>query len=263
VREVRRFFLDHFHYSTWLGKEHAATAPETALSAFLLKHRTGHCEYFATATVLLLRQAGIPTRYAAGYAVQEKQGRQWVVRGRHAHAWCLAWVNNAWHDIDNTPADWSAIEDARASWWEGISDQGSRLWYEFSKWRWGGGEWKRYLLWLVVPLILLLAGRLYFRKQWTRSGARVSKPAPPTAWPGLDSEFYAVERAMAERGLQRRSGETLSAWLARAGGDGRINVQALLPLLRLHYRLRFDPEGLNTHERAALRLGAGRWSESI
>ncbi|MBT8330725.1 MAG: transglutaminase-like domain-containing protein, partial [Deltaproteobacteria bacterium] len=36
---------------------------------FLTRSRSGHCEYFATATVLLLRQAGIPARYARGYSV--------------------------------------------------------------------------------------------------------------------------------------------------------------------------------------------------
>jgi transglutaminase-like putative cysteine protease len=49
---------------------------ETPLARFLLRTRSGHCEYFATATVLLLRQLGIPARYAVGYAVHEASGRQ-------------------------------------------------------------------------------------------------------------------------------------------------------------------------------------------
>ena len=35
------------------------------LKTFLLTHRRGHFEYFATAGVMLLRAAGIPARYAA------------------------------------------------------------------------------------------------------------------------------------------------------------------------------------------------------
>ncbi|MEY2411387.1 MAG: protein-glutamine gamma-glutamyltransferase [Verrucomicrobiota bacterium] len=262
LHAVRRLFIDHFHYSTWLGPEHSTGTAETPLSAFLLKHRRGHCEYFATATVLLLRRAGIPARYAAGYSVQEKKGNQWVVRGRHAHAWCLAWIDNAWQDIDNTPSDWNAVEEARAPWWEGISDKWSRLRYEFSKWRWGGGEWKRYLLWLVVPLILLLAARLFFQKQWTRILSRPAKNVSPTAWPGLDSEFYGIARALADRGVERRPGETLSAWLARVAVDSRDAVRGLEPLLQLHYRLRFDPHGLNPEERTGLREGSGNWTKS-
>ena len=263
LRDVRKFFVDHFHYSTWLSNDGAAKSPGTALSAFLLKNRTGHCEYYATATVMLLRQAGIPSRYAAGYSVQEKKGRQWVVRGRHAHAWCLAWVNNAWQDVDNTPADWNGIEESRAPWWEGITDKWSRVWYEFSKWRWGDGEWKRYLLWLVLPLLLLLVGRLFFQKQWTRSKARLLRRPGSTSWPGLDSEFYRIERTLAERGHPRRAGETFSDWLTRAGLDARLPVDALRPLLRLHYKLRFDPEGLDAEDRGALRSGADLWKNSI
>ena len=258
---LRKFFADHFHYSTWLDEGHRSRSSETALARFLEQHRTGHCEYFAAATTLLLRQAGIPARYVVGYSVQEKRGRQWVVRGRHAHAWCLAYVNGAWRDIDNTPAEWSAIEDARAPWWESVTDAWSRVWFEFSKWRWGGSDWRRYLLWLVVPLLLLAAGRIIFQKQWRRTGNSVATLARPRLWPGLDSEFYAVERVLEQRGLERRAGETFSAWLARLERDGGVNAEELRPLLQLHYRLRFDPKGLGGNDRAALGSAVAAWSE--
>src|SRR5262249_30107678 len=168
------------------------------------------CEYFATATTLLLREAGIPARYAVGYAVQEKKGRQYLVRERHAHAWCLAWINDAWREVDTTPPGWSQIEASRASFWEAVSDLRSRLWYEFSKWRWGKTEFRKYLLWLVVPLVLLVGARLLLKKQWSRSQ---TKPVTTVhlPFPGLDSEFYQVERKLIELGLERRAGETLSA----------------------------------------------------
>jgi hypothetical protein len=171
-------------------------------------------------------------------------------------------VNIAWQDVDNTPSDWNAVEATHAPWWEGITDSWSRLWYEFSKWRWGDGEWKRYLLWLVAPLILLLAGRLFFQKQWTRTKARLLKRSHATSWPGMDSEFYRLERVLAERGIERRAGETLTDWLNRAARDARIAVETLRPLLKLHYKLRFDPDGLNAQDRAALRSGAELWNDA-
>ena len=88
---VQQFFAAKFSYSTWLGPDKVARTNETALSRFLLQSRSGHCEYFATATVLLLRELGIPARYAVGYAVHETSGRGYVVRERDAHAWCLVW----------------------------------------------------------------------------------------------------------------------------------------------------------------------------
>jgi hypothetical protein len=75
----------------------------------------------------------------------------------------------------------------------------------------------------------------------------------------LDSEFYSVERRLIERGLDRREGETLSAWLARLSRERTINSPELSPLLTLHYRLRFDPAGLNPNERATLKNEATAW----
>ena len=62
---------------TDLGESRAQEAA-TKVAEFLLKTRAGHCEHFATATTMLLRAAGVPTRYAVGYSVQEKKGDQCV-----------------------------------------------------------------------------------------------------------------------------------------------------------------------------------------
>jgi hypothetical protein len=88
---VQNFFSGKFTYSLWQGPDKLATTNETSLTRFLLHSRSGHCEYFATATVLLLRELGIPARYAVGYAVHESSHHGYVVRERDAHAWCLVW----------------------------------------------------------------------------------------------------------------------------------------------------------------------------
>ena len=60
------------------------------------------------------------------------------------------------------------------------------------------------------------------------------------------------------RGATRQPGEPLSAWLLRAGADPALaDVRnRLRELLTLHYRYRFDPEGLNRTDRDALRREA-------
>src|SRR5207247_2054170 len=80
-----------------------------ALGEFLQTTRAGHCEYFASATVLLLRAAGVPARYAVGFSVQEwsRLERRWIVRARHAHSWALAYVDGAWREGDTTPPLWA------------------------------------------------------------------------------------------------------------------------------------------------------------
>ncbi len=50
--------------------------------------RVGWCEHFASALGLLLRLEGVPTRYVAGYLVDEsdRQGEHYLVRDENAHA---------------------------------------------------------------------------------------------------------------------------------------------------------------------------------
>jgi hypothetical protein len=77
-------------------------------------------------------------------------------------------------------------------------------------------------------------------------------------WPGLDSEFYQLEKKLAGRGVPRQAGEPLSDWLERALVEpGLTGLRAALQeLLNLHYRYRFDPQGLSVAERDALRQKA-------
>lgn len=261
VKKLNDYFTSEFSYTTWLEERRRQRETETALTRFLTQSKAGHCEYFATATVLLLRSAGIPARYAVGYSVQERKDKEWVVRERHAHAWCIAWMNGAWRDVDTTPASWAGIEAQRASTWEQWTDAWSDFWFKFSAWRWGKGEWKQYLIWLVVPLILIAGWRLVARKQWNRSRSADAAKDNREAGPGLDSEFYRIERAFAGRGLGREPDETLATWSRRVAATSPADASQLAALLQVHYRLRFDPSGLSGAERESFRTSVGEWLE--
>jgi hypothetical protein len=265
---VQHFFDTKFSYSTWLGPDKVAGANETALSRFLLQSRSGHCEYFATATVLLLRQLGIPARYAVGYAVNEASGRGFVVRERDAHAWCLVWnaPKRVWEDFDTTPASWVAAENKRAPAMQWFSDFWSWLRFQIAKVRWGQSNLRQYILWALIPLLALLLYQILFR-----SGRRRRKPsgagdsAAAIFWPGLDSEFYLLERKLAARGVPRQPGEPLSGWLAGALSDPVLADlrQPMQALLRRHYCHRFDPRGLSAPDRAALAREAKTCLETL
>ena len=253
VRAVEEFFGRDFRYALYVPARGHDAPP---LTRFLLETRAGHCEYFATATVLLLRAAGIPARYAVGYSVQEWSWleRRYVVRQRHAHAWTLAWVGGAWRDVDTTPSVWVDAE-ARGSLLAPVADLWAWAQFLFVRWRWSeGGDWLGpYLGWLLIPLILILAWRLWARKRVGRGGG--STPATETAAlrRGADSEFYLVEQAFAAKGLGRHPSEPAAAWIERIRQDG------LRPLVRLHYRYRFDPAGISADDRVALRAAAEPW----
>ena len=258
LRSLAAFFQSSakFRYTTWQGPGRLYGTNETPLSRFLIKSRAGHCEYFATATVLLLRQLGIPARYAVGYAVHEAYGRKYIVRQRDAHAWCLVWNETAkiWQDFDTTPGSWIKEEADHASPIQAFWDFWSRIYFEFSRFRWGQTQLRQYILWALVPILALLLYQIISRSR--RRQRNQSREAPGTldSWPGLDSEFYQIEQRLAERGAGRQPGEPLSAWLLRATNDPALaDLQSRLQeLLRLHYRYRFDPHGLPEADREAL-----------
>jgi len=253
---IQGFFAAKFNYSTWLGPgKTPLTNNETPLAHFLLANRKGHCEYFATATVLLLRELNIPARYAVGYVVHEPAGKGYVVRGRDAHAWCLVWndARHQWEDFDTTPASWVAAEGQRADFTEKLSDAWSWLKYQFAKFRWGQSFVRRYIFFALIPVLAFLLYRIIFRRRKRRARLE-TKVAAKIFWPGLDSEFYQLEALLANRGVPRQIGEPLSEWMTRALAEPALaHLRApLQQLLRLHYRLRFDPEGLSAAEREQL-----------
>ncbi len=259
VRALSMFFQEKFAYRMWQppsGKYNRTN--ETPLTRFLLHTRTGHCEYFATATVLLLRQLGIPARYAVGYAVHENSGGKYFIRNRDAHAWCLVWNDNThiWQDLDTTPGSWVAEEGRRASALQALSDFWSRIMFEFSKFRWGQTHLRQYIFWSLIPILAILLYQIVFRRR-RRSNTDQSSAAS-LDWPGLDSEFYQIERELGARGIKRRPSEPLSSWLTGLLNDPSLTKARdhLRELLRLHYRYRFDPRGLDASEREALRREA-------
>jgi hypothetical protein len=265
---VQQFFAAHFSYSTWLGPDQVARTNETALARFLLHHRSGHCEYFATATVLLLRELGIPARYAVGYAVHEPSGHGYVVRERDAHAWCLVWneARQMWEDFDTTPASWVAEDGRHAAAMQWISDFWSQVRFQIAKFRWGQTNLRQYILWALIPVLAVLLYQIIFRhRRKPRSPSQTGKFADAVSWPGLDSEFYLLERRLAARGVPRQPSELLSGWLTRALPDpARTDLRSPLEeLLRLHYRLRFDPRGLSGPERETLTREAKRCLEKL
>jgi hypothetical protein len=61
---------------------------------FVARNPQGHCEYFATALVLMLRSQGIPARMVVGYKTDEWNdvGHFFQVRQLHAHTWVEAYL---------------------------------------------------------------------------------------------------------------------------------------------------------------------------
>jgi len=258
MRAVEKFFLDKFTYSTWQGPDKLMDTNGTPLTKFLTTSRSGHCEYFASATVLLLRALGIPARYAVGYYVHEPHGAGYVVRERDAHAWCLVWRENkkCWEDFDTTPPSWVGIESARTHWDEWLADMTSWVHFQFAKLRWRQANFQQYIFWSLIPVLLVLLWHIIFRRRGKlRAQVAKNQGAAAILRPGLDSEFFQLEKQLAARGVPRQAGENFSDWLERALSERSLrDLRAPVHgLLRLHYQYRFDPDGLSADQREELR----------
>ena len=239
---IRQFFLDHFKYSLIQPNTFAWRTP---LADFLRHTRRGHCEYFASATVLLLRAAGIPARYAVGYVVEEYSAleRAYIARARHAHAWALAYVDGAWITVDTTPAEWYALEDQHASHWQLLQDIGAWLVFRYQRLSQADlSEMTDHLLWLVPPL----AGFLYWRLRRSPMAVRASNRKTSNTDPTSPSLLALLLDRLAARGLQPVAGETMARFLRRAAPAASGGVERD-ELLRLYYRMRYAPAAPELH----------------
>jgi len=115
AERIQRHLLGEYEYTL----DTVGRGGDSPLEDFLLRTRRGHCEYFASAMVLLLRAQGIPARLATGFygaewSVWEKG---WIVRQSNAHAWVEAWLpDRGWTVFDPTPPDGRPSADPEGVW---------------------------------------------------------------------------------------------------------------------------------------------------
>lgn len=266
VNRLRAWLAQRFRYSTYraetTGGSRSATpgASRSALTEFLQHTRAGHCEYFASATVLLLRRAGIPARYATGFAVHEWSDLEgaYVARLRDAHAWALAWRDGAWQAVDTTPENWLELESEQITRWRRVADFGSWASYRLARLREGDGG-TGWVLALGGVLALWLAWRIGLRRQ---NAARLPL-LRGEAKKALDSPWYAVEARLAKLGHARHPSETPREYASRVGRSEPRLAGGLDDLVALHYRYRFDPalepESAKGPLKQALQQQVNRW----
>jgi transglutaminase-like putative cysteine protease len=250
---IVRFFQEKFRYTTYQRARALGLHAATPLAEFLLKTRAGHCEYFASATVLLLRHFEIPARYATGYAVPqgEREGEFFVVRDRHAHAWAVAYIEGKWMEVDSTPAGWENAEEKEFPPYQPLKDWWERFTFGFLEWRWLGdwGVMRIVAPFIATPLIGFLAWRIFGRKMFRGK----KRPREMQTWPGADSEYFLLEKRLAKAGLARGNEETSGEWLRRIAADTPGLAESLRKIVRIHYKYRFNPDGIESAEREELR----------
>lgn len=74
---------------------------------FLFNTRSGFCEHYSSAFVVLMRALDIPARVVTGYQGGEQNpvDKYWVIKQGDAHAWAEVWIaGKGWVRIDPTSA---------------------------------------------------------------------------------------------------------------------------------------------------------------
>jgi hypothetical protein len=228
----------HFRDNYRVGYE-AQKNNVDSLESFVDKARYGHCEYFATASVLFLRTIGIPARIVLGYrgGGYNEVSQVLEVREANAHAWVEAYIpHQGWLSFDPTPvtirpthpslASALVLYFAAAKFWlqrylvDYDSDTQAKLFKELrtstyfvSQTSVSSSFLGRHRVWLFAVCAILVALGLivWNRKPW-RDGA---------ALPGYYREF---EKAIKRAGFERHPTETFSQFHHRLKSTHRFSA---------------------------------------
>jgi transglutaminase-like putative cysteine protease len=260
-------YLASFTYTLELP----ATAREATLEHFLFQRRAGHCEYFSTAMVVLLRAAGVESRNVNGFLGGEWSsfGSYLAVTQNQAHSWVEVWFPGfGWVTFDPTPAG-AGFGSREASWmWPGrfLFDAIQHRW---NKWvldynveaqsgllqRWktmvapnansspqeGTTSGMVRLLGLIALVAVLLGGL-----RWARRGARPS-PTPETAL------YLRLRTLCAGAGLDVSPGITPLALVERVAATQRSAAHPAGRVVDLYLRARYGREALGESEKREMR----------
>jgi len=107
ARKIENYLRTAYNYTLDLRR----VEDGDPVADFLFNTREGHCEYFASAMVLMLRSRRVPARLVNGFQMGEYNGAAdvYTVRQSDAHSWVEVYFprrdqNGAWVMFDPTPA---------------------------------------------------------------------------------------------------------------------------------------------------------------
>ncbi len=263
-----RDWLQGFDYT----RDLPASASEATLEHFLFERQAGHCEYFSTAMVVLLRSLGIQARNVNGFL-----GGQWsqfgdylAVTQNEAHSWVEVWFQGyGWVTFDPTPAGAADGSVTSAWFWPG------RIFFDGLQHRWskwvldygtdeqagifaglfsrdpaaalnGGAAAAGRLVRLLggALLVLMLLGGF----MWAQRGGPAIRLTAPTRM------YLQLRNACARAGVGVLSGTTPLALLERVREDRLTAARPAERVVDLYLRARYGGEELGESELREMRV---------
>ena len=237
IEAVRKYLQSHHTYSL-----HADPGDGDPVSNFLLKKQSAHCEYFASAAVILLRCLKVPARYVTGFYAHEAAGSGVrIVREQDAHAWAEAWIEGTgWMTVETTPSAGlpATLAEKPLAWrraWEWLSDMGSLALRKLSGLtvlEWCATTGATFLL---AVLFMLRQYRLAARKRApTPQGFEYTPPAEPLVALRANFELY-----LARRRIPCPKHLTWGEHLAMLAQSHEMSVENMGRFVREYTRIRF------------------------
>lgn len=251
------------------------------LERFLLEWRTGHCEYYASAMVVLLRMVGVPARNVTGFlgGTYNSFGGYYAVTSGDAHAWVEAYLpGEGWVRFDPTPssrgemgisdsffAELQALGDAAITWWESsvvsfdMRTQGqiARNTFRFLRSQSSASRtendastpsrmpaWS----WIAMLTIVLLGAAIW---RW-RSRTRQASDDIPDALKPLTRLLARIDRTLALRGIARPPAQTFQERANLLTAQGIAGAALIQRVTSLYYETRFGGVSLSLETLHAL-----------
>ena len=99
---IENYLRSNYFYTMSTALHH----PDSdVLDEFLFDTKQGHCEYFASSMIIMLRTVNVPARLATGYAAHQENAitGYYEVRQKNAHAWVEAYIEGyGWMTFEPT-----------------------------------------------------------------------------------------------------------------------------------------------------------------
>lgn len=122
AKALESFLSTQYSYS--LSRKDFTGPP---LDNFLFEQKVGHCEFFATAFVIMLRSIGIHARQVSGFMGGDwnAYGKYYAVRQSHAHAWAEVFLpRKGWTRFDpsprSAPSNFQGLLSSVEAYWDSL-----------------------------------------------------------------------------------------------------------------------------------------------
>jgi protein-glutamine gamma-glutamyltransferase len=270
--------LDHIRSEPFYYTFKPPLLGRNSVDEFLFTTRSGFCEHYSSAFVVLMRALDIPARVVTGYQGGERNpvDDYWIIKQADAHAWAEVWLaGKGWVRVDPT----SAIAPERiergaqpvrfgdragetlkgAGLMDKLKYKLDSVTNSWNQWvlnydrnaqkkllellGFDFDEWREVagLLAGVLGLLIAIAALVTLRP-------RLPKDPVERIWKALTDKLES-------KGLQRYPNETSLQWLSRVGGDLPAEQQVLFAAICKEYNhLRYEVQNVKSKDVRNLRV---------